>query len=214
MPEYLFLISDHQELNLDLIALTFFIIIPLDSNLNLAYHIEIIDWSSIMKCINCQNETSNPKFCSRSCSVTLNNKLSPKREWTCRRCRETKPRPSPQAIFCSDCKKPRHGSYHIPDSTTLAEIRLHYKERKFGPVNTYTLIRSRARSLYRRNGKQTCAVCPYDRHYEVAHVKAISDWNDTSTLAEINSLSNLVALCPTHHWEFDNLSEEERGWKL
>jgi len=32
-----------------------------------------------MKCLRCGNETSNPKFCSRSCSATYNNKLYPKR---------------------------------------------------------------------------------------------------------------------------------------
>lgn len=33
-----------------------------------------------MNCIQCNKDTANPKFCSRSCSVSYNNKISPKRE--------------------------------------------------------------------------------------------------------------------------------------
>ena len=27
---------------------------------------------------------------------------------------------------------------------------------------------------------------------------------DETKVLEINSIENLIALCPTHHWEFDN----------
>lgn len=33
-----------------------------------------------MNCINCNQETNNPKFCSRSCSASYSNKFSPKRK--------------------------------------------------------------------------------------------------------------------------------------
>lgn len=32
-----------------------------------------------MKCTNCGTKTNNPKFCSRSCGVSYNNKIKPKR---------------------------------------------------------------------------------------------------------------------------------------
>lgn len=35
-----------------------------------------------MNCINCQNETINPKFCSKSCAASHNNRISPKRHKT------------------------------------------------------------------------------------------------------------------------------------
>ena len=41
-------------------------------------------------------------------------------------------------------------------------------------------------------------------YIEVAHIKAVADFSDGSTLAEINSINNLIALCPNHHWEYDN----------
>jgi hypothetical protein len=38
----------------------------------------------------------------------------------------------------------------------------------------------------------------------VCHRRDVADFPDTATVREINALSNLVGLCPTHHWEFDN----------
>ena len=32
-----------------------------------------------MKCINCSKNTDNPKFCCRSCGVSYNNRMQPKR---------------------------------------------------------------------------------------------------------------------------------------
>lgn len=39
---------------------------------------------------------------------------------------------------------------------------------------------------------------------EIAHIKAVSEFEESSTIAEINSIDNLIALCPNHHWEYDN----------
>jgi predicted nucleic acid-binding Zn ribbon protein len=41
-----------------------------------------------MKCLNCLEETTNPKFCSRHCSTIYNNKIHPKRkpEHHCKMC--------------------------------------------------------------------------------------------------------------------------------
>jgi hypothetical protein len=50
----------------------------------------------------------------------------------------------------------------------------------------------------------SCAVCGYDKHVETAHIKAVASFPDTATIREINAPSNLVGLCPNHHWEFDN----------
>jgi predicted restriction endonuclease len=50
----------------------------------------------------------------------------------------------------------------------------------------------------------TCAVCGYSRYIEICHVKPVKDFPDEAMLTEINSPDNLIALCPTHHWELDN----------
>jgi predicted restriction endonuclease len=49
-----------------------------------------------------------------------------------------------------------------------------------------------------------CQHCGYTLHNEICHHKAVSDFDDDSTLNQINDINNLMYLCPTHHWEFDN----------
>lgn len=49
-----------------------------------------------------------------------------------------------------------------------------------------------------------CAACGYKIHVELCHKKPISKFPKTATLGEINHPSNVVQLCPNHHWEFDN----------
>lgn len=55
---------------------------------------------------------------------------------------------------------------------------------------------------YNKNSK--CHICGYDKHVEVAHIKAVSQFDDSATIDEINSVNNLIGLCPNHHWEYDN----------
>lgn len=66
-------------------------------------------------------------------------------------------------------------------------------------------IRKLAESTYKASGKPNyCAKCGYSNHIEIAHIKAVSDFDDSATIAEINSIDNLIALCPNHHWEYDH----------
>lgn len=66
-------------------------------------------------------------------------------------------------------------------------------------------IRKLAERAYKSSGKPyCCAKCDYSNHVEVAHIKAVSDFDDSVTIAEINSIDNLIALCPNHHWEYDH----------
>ena len=66
-------------------------------------------------------------------------------------------------------------------------------------------IQKNARKTYFENTKEPkCAICGYLKHVEVAHIKAVSEFDNNATIKEINSLSNLIGLCPNHHWEYDN----------
>ena len=66
-------------------------------------------------------------------------------------------------------------------------------------------IRELARKAYIASGKPMgCFVCGYTHHVQVCHKKAVSDFDDKALVKEINDIDNLVALCPNHHWEFDN----------
>lgn len=70
-----------------------------------------------------------------------------------------------------------------------------------------------ARSSIRRDAERkiinasiplVCKECGYDKHVEISHIKSVSSFSDESVVDEINSIDNLVLLCPNHHWEFDN----------
>lgn len=60
-----------------------------------------------MNCLNCNNSTNNPKFCSRSCSASYNNKLFPKREkgivYPCENHKSIKIKRDP--VKCKTCEK-------------------------------------------------------------------------------------------------------------
>ena len=49
-----------------------------------------------------------------------------------------------------------------------------------------------------------CAVCGYDKHVELAHIKAVSEFNVSDKLSDINNERNIIQLCRNCHWEFDN----------
>jgi hypothetical protein len=66
-------------------------------------------------------------------------------------------------------------------------------------------VRQRARYTYRNSERpKYCVNCGYNKHYEVCHIRAINDFPLDATIATVNDLSNLVALCPNCHWEFDH----------
>lgn len=96
-----------------------------------------------------------------------------------------------------------------PQVQTISPILLKTKGELLSERKNYQSYRSTVRKLaektYKDSSKELkCAVCKYDKHVEIAHIKPVSDFDDSSTIAEINSIDNLIALCPNHHWEYDN----------
>lgn len=72
-------------------------------------------------------------------------------------------------------------------------------------------IRKQAEKVFNNsNIEHKCYLCGYDKHIEIAHIKAVSDFDDSALISEINDVCNLIPLCPNHHWEFDHncLSKE------
>lgn len=66
-------------------------------------------------------------------------------------------------------------------------------------------IRIHARKVMKEaNVDKACKICGYKNYVEVCHIKAIADFNKDSLVKNINSLNNLLYLCPNHHWELDN----------
>jgi hypothetical protein len=52
--------------------------------------------------------------------------------------------------------------------------------------------------------KLPCQVCGYSLHIELAHIKSVSSFDANTQLGIVNAPSNILVLCPNHHWEFDN----------
>jgi hypothetical protein len=155
-------------------------------------------------CPQCEKSHSNSKFCSRSCAATYNNKRFPKRqpENTCKDCEK---KISKQRSRCRSCHVKWHSERVWWDGTTLEEAVLRYKGH--GKSSAFALVRSRARSVMKT--QKTCEWCGYDKHVEVAHRTAISEFSGDTLLSVINDKNNLLALCPNCHWEHDKLGRRE-----
>ena len=150
-----------------------------------------------MICPECGAEHSNPKFCSRSCSAKYNNRMNPKRK------------PEHRCIDCGvpiNAKRKRCRKHYqewiqkqVPADLTLSEATYAKGHRS----SAYALVRTRARAVAKKLGYTKCAVCGYDKHIEIAHIKGISEFSEDTLLTVINAPDNLIALCPNHHWEYD-----------
>lgn len=99
---------------------------------------------NIMKCTQCNNETQNPRFCSRSCAATYNNKKYPKRklQGTCLVC------VAPIGHGLKYCSKQCRDEIR-PEKLTKAEIQKRYRNGV------------KRRAVEYKGGK--CIVCDYNR---------------------------------------------------
>lgn len=161
----------------------------------------------------CKKETTNPKFCSRSCSAVVNNKLYHKRkvESTCDRCKNPC---TTTRRFCRSC-----WSIIVTERSIFRWENALIKELKAGGNannSRYTYIRELARkNFYSDSNIKACFICGYDKHIEVCHIKPIKSFSDDTKVSEINHINNLIGLCRNHHWELDhNLLDEHTKKQL
>jgi hypothetical protein len=155
-----------------------------------------------MICLNCTRETANPKFCSRSCAATYNNKHHPKRslESTCKRCQGPCTR---QRTYCRKCWHALKSERAVKNwsTATLSEMRTAFSVN----AGRFPYVRTLARKAYKASGQEMkCFVCGYDLHVDVAHLKAVNSFSDDTPVNVVNDLNNLRALCRNHHWEYDH----------
>lgn len=134
------------------------------------------------------------KFCSHRCSAGYHHKIG-----------AYKKRPR-KVRKCSSCDK--ETQYDWLQSTSRKFCRACWKakliifENKSKGDVPRRSIAAHARAVCQEREKQ-CAICGYRHHVEVCHKRAVKDFPETATIAEINSSDNLILLCPNHHWEFD-----------
>ena len=140
-------------------------------------------------------------FCSKSCSAKYTNRHRDSStyrqlEGKCRDC------DSPirsQLTYCKKCWNKKSADY-LSDNETIKDVvyRDHHKSSAFAK------IRGRARLKAKKEGWNSCKVCGYDKHIEIAHIRAIADFSEDALVSEVNDIENLAPLCPTCHWELDN----------
>lgn len=149
-------------------------------------------------------------FCNRSCSSSYNNKIKPKRKQQperriryCTICNDSFSSKAKRK-FCNNCVRTGRLISRGNNASPMGE---RTKGELFGSRKNW----QSARTSIRRHAELICAgknyvceVCGYSKHVEICHIKPVKDFENTATLNEINSIDNLVLLCPNHHWELDN----------
>lgn len=158
----------------------------------------------IVKCKNCQQNfdksssqiASSPNhFCCRSCAATYNNKIFKKRkpEGKCLICN------IPISSSLRRCFK--HKRTLRPLDTTIEDL----LNKRGSPTNLYAAIRDHARQIAKRyNLLNKCKVCNYNTHVVTCHIKPISSYSKDTLISVVNDVTNLIGLCPNHHWELDH----------
>lgn len=151
-----------------------------------------------IKCLQCQQETRNPKFCSSRCSATYHNQ---KQKRLCKSCQRTISIGWTNRRYCDDCRfTNRHPNYRDWSKITYKDFKS-----KLPLFQAHARIRELARRAYKRAGKpQHCIRCPYRNHFEVCHIKPINAFTNDTSIAIINHPDNLIGLCPNCHWDLDH----------
>ena len=159
----------------------------------------------MIKCYNCGKDTTNPKFCSRSCSAKITGKLFPKRKTKrkCLKCNNTV-----LSYRHSRCEL-HHKEYMETRFDYIKELTLETYWNKKSLQNLHTSsknahIRLLARSHFKDLIDKPCANCGYNKHVELCHIKPIREFDKTFKIKDVNSYNNLIQLCPNCHWELDN----------
>jgi len=107
-----------------------------------------------------------------------------------------------RAKYCDKCRAHRN-SFLKRASPDLTKGELFSNRKNWQSARSH--IQQWARRIFlEANPAPSCQQCGYTHHVEVAHIKGVSEFLDQDLVSSINSLDNLMGLCPNHHWEYDN----------
>ena len=124
-------------------------------------------------CLHCGTATANAKYCSRSCANRVNGSLFPSRKRNARCCKHCGTALLARRTTCDNCNPSFVDWQRMPLQQLRAKALQQYAAQ----------IRSLARVAYRKSSRpKACAVCGYDTHYEVCHIKPISENKLTAAL--------------------------------
>lgn len=156
---------------------------------------------------NYQMKKDKHHFCSRKCSNINRNNIrwkghTSKRKLNvkCTVCGKYRDWRGENGL-CNNCNKKTLTEQC--KSITIKEIKNKYQKKL--KSRWYSVpIRGFAKSWNKTLRSHSCQKCGYDKHTELCHITPINKADENITLGEINDPSNLLVLCPNHHWEFDN----------
>ena len=163
-------------------------------------------YSGMRNCEHCGNKTKNLKYCSRSCAASVNGSKHPKRS-----CGSMIPCETCGVLLKRYMRKKRCNLCPVaPEvepsylSLTLRDIQERYGPGKPKGLNRNAAVRNYCGRMNYKLKNTPCQLCGYSSHVELCHIRPISDFPDDASIREINSETNIVVLCPNHHWELDN----------
>ena len=152
----------------------------------------------------CEIKKTKNHFCSQSCAGQYNNKNLPKRKAKLRKCRACDVmiggEEYGQRVHCFQCIKDKKHYKGTPVAIQTIEQVV-----KRAGSNRYDNIRVHARALYKKElNSLCCEKCGYDKHVELCHKQAISEFDKNTLVLEVNRRDNIMFLCPNCHWEYDH----------
>jgi hypothetical protein len=156
------------------------------------------------KCLHCNKETVNPKFCSRSCSAKETNKI-PKRKLSkkCSNC-DNLIRNYRSTLCEHHFQEAKKNKTDYIKNLSIGDYTQRDCLKELHASSRFAHIRGLNRSWNKNLIKSPCYACGYSKHVELAHIKPMSSFPSTAKLSDVNSTDNVVQLCPNCHWEFDN----------
>jgi hypothetical protein len=142
-----------------------------------------------MECVNCNKETANPKFCSRSCSAAFANKSKPKRKaklFSCVFCNKTKPYKKSGILYCS--QKCRNDS----------KVKLWLDGKDSGYTGKAKALKKFIRAYIFKTRGTACSECGWDKKHPDDGLP-LTEIDHKNGNAENCSPDNLRVLCPNCH---------------
>ena len=101
--------------------------------------------------------------------------------------------------LCNECRRMERTELSNYENLTMGDKTYNHLK-----CAKYSYIRYYARKIGKELGFNCCKKCGYNKHFEICHIKPIHTFDKNTLLTVINEPSNLTALCPNCHWEFDN----------
>lgn len=141
----------------------------------------------------CGNKKKIASDCCRKCY--LENQPC---KYACESC--GKKRKKTASPICRDCYNKNRTEIISNDKTPIGKT-FYVK----GSQNRYNYVRQHSRRLIDSLGiEKVCSCCKFEHGIQICHIKPISEYPEDTPMNEVNSLDNLVLLCPNCHWLFDH----------